>query len=54
MHDRKYMFGDKSTFDFKLEWSKHAQKGRSTSINSARYTNCNVYVNKDDQRPVEV
>ena len=32
MWDRKYMFGDKFTFGFTLEWSKHAQK-RSTRKN---------------------
>ena len=29
---RKYMLGDKSTFWFKLEWSKHAQKGQQEKI----------------------
>ena len=36
MCDRKYMFGDKSTFWFKLEWSKYAQT-RSTRKNIFLY-----------------
>ena len=48
MCDRKFMFGDNSTFGVKLEWSKHAQKGQQKKYCFVHSTRANYpsYVTK--------